>query len=204
MLDLRIFLLFDTQLKLGMTMLRFKPVIAVVAAAVALSAPLSAAYAEAKIGVLDFRRLLAESPQYKALQATLDQEFDARRRELLGLQSDLKAKDAQYQRDSAIMSETERNKKQKELVDGQREFTRKSGEFKEDLERRNNEELDKAQRVLGLEVENFAKAQGYDLVLLKDVVLFRKDAVDITSQLVAALQVKGGKPATPAPTPAKP
>src|SRR5690349_17008428 len=113
-------------------MLRSKLIASVMALSLACLAPLSAAQAETKIGVVDFRRLLGESPQIKVLQATLDQEFDGRRRELLQLQSDLKAKDAKYQRDSAIMSESDKSKAQKELLDGQRDFTRKQNEFKED------------------------------------------------------------------------
>jgi outer membrane protein len=185
-------------------MLRSNLFASVMALSLACLAPLSAAQAQMKIGVVDFRRLLGESPQIKALQATLDQEFDGRRRELLQLQSDLKAKDAKYQRDAAIMSEGDKNKAQKELLDGQRDFTRKQNEFKEDAERRQNEELDKIQRVLALEVEGFAKSQNFDLVIAKEVVLFRKDAVDVTSQIVAAIQSKAPKaaaPAAPAPKP---
>jgi outer membrane protein len=180
-------------------MSRSNLIASVLALSLACLAPLSAAQAEMKVGVVDFRRLLGESPQIKSLQATLDQEFDGRRRELLQLQSDLKAKDAKYQRDAAIMSEADKSKAQKELMDGQRDFTRKQNEFKEDAERRQNEELDKVQRVLALEVETFAKAQNFDLVIAKEVVLYRKDAVDVTSQIVAAIQAKAPKAA-----PAKP
>jgi outer membrane protein len=180
-------------------MLRSNLMASVLALSLACLAPLSAAQAEMKVGVVDFRRLLGESPQIKSLQATLDQEFDGRRRELLQLQSDLKAKDAKYQRDAAIMSEADKSKAQKELMDGQRDFTRKQNEFKEDAERRQNEELDKVQRVLALEVETFAKSQNFDMVIAKEVVLYRKDAVDVTSQIVAAIQAKAPKAA-----PAKP
>jgi len=184
-------------------MLRSNLVASVMALSLACLAPLNAAQAEIKIGVVDFRRLLGESPQIKSLQATLDQEFDGRRRELLQLQSDLKAKDAKYQRDAAIMSEADKSKTQKELMDGQREFARRQNEFKEDAERRQNEELDKVQRILAMEVETFAKAQAYDLVIAKEVVLYRKDVVDVTSQIVAAIQSKAPK-AAPAAAPAKP
>ena len=180
-------------------MLRVKSVAGVLAA-LALVAPFCV-QAQTKIGVIDYRRVFDESPQAKALNTSLNGEFDARNREILAMQSDLKAKEAKYQRDSAIMSDAERKRSEQELRDLQRDFNRKGAEFKEDVERRKNEEVERIQRVLTLEVENFAKAQGFDMVVLKDVVLFRKDAMDITSQVVAALQVKGAKPA---PAPAKP
>jgi outer membrane protein len=182
-----------------MNMLRLKSIAAVVAV-LAMAAPICA-QAQLKIGVVDFRRAVAESPQFKALQGTMDQEFDARKRELLAMQSDLKAKDAKYQRDSAIMSDGERKKAEQELRDVQREFNRKGGELKEDQERRYNEELDRIQRIINLEAENFAKQQGFDLVVHRDLVIYRKDAMDLTSQLVAAMQLKGAKPAAPAAKP---
>jgi outer membrane protein len=182
-------------------MLRSKSVVSLVAAGLALLAPLGAAYAEAKIGVVDVRALLSQSPQFKALQASLEQELDGRKRELLQMQSEIKAKEGKLQRDAAIMAEAERAKAQKELNDGKRDFDRKQKEYQEDGERRYNEEMERIQRILFLEVETFAKAQGFDLVVTKDVVLFRKDTIDLTSQVVAAIQLKATKAPAPAAKP---
>jgi outer membrane protein len=184
-------------------MLRSKSIVSVLATGLALSAaammPLSA-HAEMKVGVVNFAKLADESPQAKALQATLEREFGQRQRELVNQQKDLKAKEEKLQRDGAVMSESERNKAQKELVDGQREAVRRQNEFKEDVELRRNEELGKLQRALLQEVQSYAKSQSFDLVMSSEMVMYRKDSLDITAQVVAAMQEKN-KSATPAAKP---
>jgi len=182
-------------------MLRSKSVVKLFAAGIALLVPLSAVYAEAKIGVVNFARLAEESPQAKTLQASLEREFGSRQRELVQQQKDLKAKEDKLQRDGAVMAEGERNKAQKELLDGQREAVRRQNEFKEDVELRRNEELGKLQRSLVQEVQGYAKAQAFDLVISADTVIYRKEALDITTQVVTSMQDKGAKSPAPAAKP---
>jgi outer membrane protein len=165
------------------------------ALAVMLAAPVSAAYAQSKIGVVNFARLAEESPQAKALQDTLEREFGQRQRELLQQQKDLKTKEEKLQRDAAVMSEAERNRAQKDLIDGQRDAVRRQNEFKEDVELRRNEELGKLQRLLVQEVQAYAKAQNYDLVISAETAFYRKDAFDITTQIVAAMRDRTGSSA---------
>ena len=162
------------------------------------------AHAELKIGIVNFNKLADESPQAKALQATLQREFGQRQKDLAQQQGDLKTKAEKFQRDSAIMAEAERTKAQRELVDLQRDLQRRENEFKEDFELRRNEELGKLQRSLVNETQAYAKAQGYDLVLSGDTVIFRKDAIDITSAVVGAIHEKNSKAAGPGATAPKP
>jgi outer membrane protein len=185
----------------GLFMSRSNSIVTLLAVGIVLGAP-GAAYAEAKIGVVNFARLAEESPQAKALQASLEREFGTRQRELVQQQKELKAKEEKLQRDSAVMAEPERNKAQKDLIDGQREAARRQNEFKEDVELRRNEELGKLQRSLVAEVQAYAKAQAFDLVISADTVIYRKDTLDVTGQVIGAMQEKGGSK-TPAPA-AKP
>jgi outer membrane protein len=167
-----------------------------------------AASAETKIGVVNFQKLLEDAPQTKTAMAALETEFSPRRRELLTMQNDLKARDEKLQRDSAVMAEADRQKAEKQLRDEQREFSRKAGEFQDDASTRRNEELGKVQRYLIGEIQSYANSQGFDLVL-GDGVFFAKPQLDITAQVLAVLVTK---PATlpasppagsaPAPSPA--
>ncbi len=150
--------------------------------------------------MVNFSVLADQSPHAKALQATLDREFGTRNRDLMQQAKDLQAKEEKFKRDAAVMAEAERSKAQKELVDGQRDAQRRANELKEDFELRRNEELRKLESALRLEVQSYAKAQNFDLILASEAVLFRKDTVDITSQVVAAMQAKSTAPA-PAPAP---
>jgi outer membrane protein len=156
------------------------------------------ASAEVKMGVVNFQKLLEEAPQTKTAMQALENEFAPRRRELLTLQNDLKAKDEKLQKEGAVMAEADRAKAEKTLRDQQREFSRKAGEFQDDASTRRNEEIGKVQRYLVTEIQGYASAQGYDLVL-GDGVFFAKGPLDITAQVLAVLATK---PATLPPTPA--
>jgi outer membrane protein len=149
----------------------------------------SQASAEVKMGVVNFQKLLEEAPQTKTAMQALENEFAPRRRELLTMQNDLKAKDEKLQKEGAVMSEADRAKAEKTLRDQQREFSRKAGEFQDDASTRRNEEIGKVQRYLVSEIQTYANAQGFDLVL-GDGVFFAKGPLDITANVLAVLATK--------------
>jgi outer membrane protein len=155
--------------------------------------------AETKIGYVNFQKLLEEAPQTKLAMQSLENEFGPRRRELMTMQTDLKAKEDKLQKEGAVMSEADRTNAEKTFRDQQREFSRKAGEFQDDASTRKNEELGKVQRYLFGEIQTYANAQGFDLVL-GDGVLFAKQPLDITAAVLTVLQ---SKPATLPASPPK-
>lgn len=177
--------------------------------ALVLFTPLAGAQTQLKIAVVNVPRLLEEAPQAKSAMQALQDEFSPRQREMAAQQKDLKAKEEKLQRDGAVMAENERRNAEKELREGQRDLARKQNEYVEDLNVRRNEELGKLQRSLLQEVQTYARSSGYDLVV-GDGVLFVNESLDITPQVLSALQARaksgGGavKPATPPAKPASP
>src|SRR5271168_3269982 len=149
----------------------------------------SPASAEIKMGYVDFQKLLEDAPQTKTAMQALENEFAPRRRELLTLQNDLKAREEKLQKEGDVMAEADRAKAEKTLRDQQREFSRKAGEFQDDASTRRNEEIGKVQRYLVTEVQGYANAQGFDLVL-GDGVFFAKPTFDITANVLAVLATK--------------
>lgn len=158
--------------------------------------------AELKIGVVNVRQLMEDSPQARAATRTIEDEFAPRKRELETQQKEFKARQEKFERDSAVMSEAERAKAERDLREGQRDLQRRVNEFQEDLNVRQNEEIGRMQRTLLGEIQTYAKAQGFDLVL-GDGVLFSKDALNVTSAVLAALESRSKAPA-PAAKPATP
>ena len=167
------------------------------------------ASAEMKIGVVNFQKLMEEAPQVKSAMQALQNEFGPRQRELVTMQNDLKSRQEKLEKEAAVMAEADRVKAEKVLRDEQREFSRKGGEFQDDLSTRKNEEIGKVQRYLVQEVQTYSSAQGYDLVLVES--LYTKPSLDITAQILEILKTKpanlpaASAPAKPAsPAPAKP
>lgn len=172
------------------------PVLALITL-VAASLPLGAAQAQAKIGVVNIARLLQEAPQAQAASQALENEFANRRRDLENQQKDLKAREDKLAKDGAVMAEAERRNAEKTLRDGQRDLARKQNEFLEDLNVRRNEALGQLQRTVLQEVQNYAKSAGLDVVVAD--ALYASASVDITNQVLAALQARKGSapPAKP-------
>jgi outer membrane protein len=158
--------------------------------------PLGAAHAQAKIGVVNVQRLLQEAPQAQAASQALENEFAARRRDLENQQRDLKAKEDKLAKDGATMAEAQRRDAERVLRDGQRDLARKQNEFLEDLNVRRNEALGQLQRTVLQEVQTYAKGANLDVVVAD--ALYASPSVDITNQVLAALQSRrGAAPAKP-------
>ena len=181
-------------------MTRHSAIGALLVAAALAAAPLAQA-AEMKIGYINFGRLLEESPQAKAAQAALEGEFLPRQRDVAAQQKSLEEKRDRLKKEAAVMSEADRTKTEREVRDLELAVQRRFNELQEDLNLRRNEEVGRMQRALIMEVQSYAKANGYQLVVSEGV-LFAAEAVDITPQVVAALKSKSpaAAPATPPKT----
>lgn len=180
----------------------------VLLSSVALMALSASAVAEVKVGVVDFARVFSESPQAKTMQEALQSEFEPRRQQLITQDQSFKTRSEKLQKDAATMSPDQRAKAEKELSETARDLQRKRNEWQEEWNARRQEEMNKVQTALINEVQKYAKAQSYDLVIAEGV-LFASPAVDITGAVLQALQARGGaaRPAAPAggaPAPAKP
>ena len=148
---------------------------------------LSAQAQEVKIGVVNIAQLMDQAPQARVAMEALDEEFKPRQREIIAKQTEFQELSEKVQRDLAVMGETERRNAEKELRDLQREVARLQNEFREDLNLRRNEELGTLQRSMLKEVQDFAQAAGYDVVV-GDGVLYASAAVNITENVLRAME----------------
>ena len=167
---------------------------------VAALAAAPAAQAQAlKIGFVNFGRLLEESPQAKTAQQALEGEFLPRQREVAAQQKSLEEKADKLKKEAAVMSEADRVRTEREVRDLELNVQRRFKELQEDLNLRRNEEVGRMQRALLQEVQAYAKANGYQLIVSEGV-LFAAEGIDITPQIVAAIKSKSPAPATPPKT----
>jgi outer membrane protein len=184
-----------------------RTVIALLAlAALAGSAQYAAAQAATgKIGVVSVDRLMQEAPQARAAQTTLATEFAADEREINALRQSLQAKQDKLNKDAATMTDLQRNAAERELRDGVIDLQAKQEKVEDKINARRQEEQNKLTRVLLEEVQKFARANNYDLILA-DGVLFAAAALDVTSPVLEALKSRApaaAAPAAPAPPPAR-
>jgi outer membrane protein len=143
---------------------------------------------ELKIGYVNSERVLREATPAKAAQAKLEAEFAKREKEMQDAGTRLKAAADKLDKDAPTLSEAERTRRQRELVEQDRDLQRRRREFQEDLNQRRNEELaavvERANRV----IKQIFETEKYDLILQE--VVFASPRVDITEKVIRALNAQ--------------
>lgn len=143
---------------------------------------------EFKIGFVNTDKIFREANTAKAAQTKLEQEFAKREKDLAAQGDSLKTASERLERDAATLSETQRNSRQKQVLEQDRDFQRKRREFQEDLNARKNEELQAVLERANRVVKQVAEAEKYDLVLQEAVYINPKH--DITDKVIKALNAQ--------------
>jgi outer membrane protein len=147
---------------------------------------------ELKIGYVNSDRVMKESAPARAAAAKLEAEFSKRDKELGEMAARLKASAEKLEKDGPAMAESEREKRQRELVEQDRDLTRKRRELQADLNQRRNDELqalvDRANRV----IRQISEQEKYDLILQDAVIAGPR--VDITDKVIKALGASAAAP----------
>ena len=159
---------------------------AVVSVALVVAFAIPASAQETKIGVVSLQAIVERAPQTKAVMDALREEFAPREREIVAKQKEIEELQAKVQKDLAVMGETERRNAEKTLRDLGREFERMRSEYQEDSNLRQNEEFSVLQRSVLKEVQDYAQAQGYDLIV-GDGVLYVSTTINITEDVLNAV-----------------
>jgi outer membrane protein len=146
---------------------------------------------ELKIGFVNTDRIFREASTAKAAQAKLEQEFSKREKELMDLGTALKNASDKFEREAPTLSETQRNTRQKQLMEQDREFQRKRREFQEDLNTRKNEEQQVVIERANLAVKRVAETEKYDVIFQEAVYINPKH--DITEKVLRSLNTTAGK-----------
>ncbi|TAL90713.1 MAG: OmpH family outer membrane protein [Candidimonas sp.] len=138
-----------------------------------------------KIGFVSTEKILRDSKPAKAAQAKIEAEFKGRDAQLQTLANNLRAQAQKLDKDSPVLSESERVKRQRQLADLDSTLQRKRREFQEDFNRRRNEEFSTIVEKADAAIKKIAQTQGYDLIIQDAVTVSPK--VDITDQVLKAL-----------------
>ncbi|RZS58630.1 OmpH family outer membrane protein [Sphaerotilus mobilis] len=157
------------------------------AAMLTLSAPMLRAQ-ELKIGYVSSDRVLRDAAPAKAAQAKLETEFGKRNKDIDDAAARLKSATEKLDKDAPTLAESERNRRQRELVEQERDITRKRREFQEDLNQRKNEELAAVVERANKVIKQIAEQERYDLIL-QDAVHWSA-RVDITDKVIKALNAQ--------------
>jgi outer membrane protein len=149
---------------------------------------LAAAQAQAgtgRVGYVATERLYAESKAAKAADARIEAEFSGREKANRELFERLKKMSDKFAADAPGLSDTERTRRRREVMDLDKEMRRSDQAFRDDLYQRKNEERARiAERAYAL-IGQLAEQEKYDVVF-RDA-LWSRPGIDITDQIIKRL-----------------
>lgn len=144
-----------------------------------------AAAQTARIGFVNTERIFREATPARAAQTKLEQEFARREKDLTEQGNRVRQLTERFERDSPTLSEADKQRRQRELVDQDRDFQRKRREFQEDLNARKNEELQAVLERANRVVRQIAEQERFDVILQEAV--YVNPALDITDRVLRVL-----------------
>src|SRR5438094_78648 len=140
---------------------------------------------ESRVAFVSAERVLREAAPAKAATLKIEQEFSKREKELQDMAARLKSMSDKLDKDAAVLTDSDRVKRQREIADLDKDFQRKQREFREDLNQRRNEELaivlERANKV----IKQIAEIEKYDIVFQEAV--YASPRIDITDKVLKAL-----------------
>lgn len=143
--------------------------------------------ADTRIGIVNTAKLLKEAPQAEAARKKLESEFAPRDVKIVELQTQIKKMEESLSKDAAIMSESARKAKERDIVSRKRDVKRSREEFTEDFNFRRNEEIGKLQKLVSETILSLAKEKNYDIIL-NESVIYASQQVDVTASVLEKLR----------------
>jgi outer membrane protein len=143
---------------------------------------------ELKIGYVNSERVLREANLAKVAQSKLEAEFGKREKELRDQETKLRGAAEKLEKDAPTLSENERNRRQRDVVEQDRDLQRKKREWQEDLTQRKNEELSSVVEKANKVIKQIFDAEKYDLIL-QDAIHY-SPRIDITKKVIDTLNAQ--------------
>lgn len=155
--------------------------------ALLLPACLHAQTSAGKIGYVDLKRLIDNCPQMIDSRARLQKEFAARDAALKADEAKLKQLNQKYDRDSAIMSPVDADALKRRIDTLDRSIKRTRENLRSEFNTRATAERDRVWQQINNAVVEYARSQGYDLIVPSPVV-YASARIDITDAVLERLR----------------
>jgi outer membrane protein len=148
------------------------------------------AEANLKIGVVDMRMVIDNSPQMKAAANNLRSEFKPRQDKIIAAQQALQKDQDKLKRDGAVMSQSDATALQAQITTEGRDLQRMQEDYMQDLRTAQQTAMQSFLTSVDAIVQKITTQNGYDLILRRDTVAYASPRTDITQQVIASLNSK--------------
>jgi outer membrane protein len=168
-----------------------------VLAAVALlvvAAPLMAqAPAATKVGYIDTRRVIQETPGAREAQETLEREMQGWQQQMQAMEDSLSTMMADYQQRSLVMSAEAKQRQEQQIMQKRQSFQERAEALQMQAGRRQQELMEPVMARVEEVISQVRQAQGYAIIfdVASDVIVSADPSLDLTAAVIERLRASG-------------
>jgi outer membrane protein len=159
-----------------------------------LAAAATAHAQDTRIGYVDVRKVMNDSKAGKRVRGELEKTVTQRQETLARDEQQLKGLQQAYEKDKLLLSEAQKQAKQKEFDEKLRAFQQSAAAAQREVEQKKTEFERKALAEIQAIVRDIAKEEKLTLVFEKNQmpVLYAADGPDLTDKVLRRFDAKGG------------
>lgn len=149
--------------------------------------------APTRIGLVDMQKALQTVDAGKKAKAQLEKEFNQKKKELQTEEASLKKIGEEFRKQSLVLSDEARAKKQSEIQEKIMRFQETTQKAQVEIQQKEQELTQPILVKLRAMISEIAKKKGYNVILEKNenTVLFSEDKDDLTAEVVSSFNKKG-------------
>lgn len=140
----------------------------------------------AKIGVVDFQRVLLESQPGKVVQETIQSRGRQMEADLRAKGSELEKMTEQLNRDAMVMSRDKREEAQREVEIKRYDFQSLQKKYQSEIRDLENQMIEKLKTEIFEVAQDIGQKEGYLLIIELGAVIYFPETIDITDKVIAA------------------
>ncbi|MBY0544606.1 MAG: OmpH family outer membrane protein [Gammaproteobacteria bacterium] len=140
------------------------------------------------VGVIDLTVVLQHSTQAKAAGDTLKKQFKPRQQKILDAQKQLQDDQDKLKRDSSVMSASDAQALQTKISSEGRDLQQMQDDYMQDLRAAQQQAMQQVLAKIQTIVQKIATQGHYDLILQKNTVAYSSPRIDITQQVIDAME----------------
>jgi len=138
----------------------------------------------AKIGIIDFQRVLTESESGKSVQEKLQNKGREMEKHLTELGKEIENLSEQMSREAMVMSKEKREEKQRELEIKKYDFQSLQKKYQVEFRDVESAEVEKLKNEIFDLAEKIGKKEGYLLIIEKSAAIYYPSTIDMTDLLI--------------------
>jgi outer membrane protein len=174
----------ENSMKRKMTTYSFGALLALSAG---IASPMRASAEEVRIGTVDMQKALQTVEIGKKAKSQLEKEFNSKKKELQGEESSIKKMTEEFKKQSLVMSDEARGKKQAELQERILKFQELTARSQAEIQQKQQDLTQPIINKLRTIIADHAKKRNYTLILEKNenTVLYSQEKDDLTSEVIS-------------------